>query len=263
MPMAYRRHVLRKWLGLRWRLLIGADDSQVNQRIFGHQIRATTAKSYELLFREMFIDLDYWIPDLGPAPVIVDCGCNIGMSILFFKSQHPDARVIAFEPNSTSFELLQDNTVGNGMTGVELHNCALGAENGEIEFFIDPENPMSLRASTVEARMPAGRTRVAQRRLSDFLDGPVDLVKMDIEGAEAEVISELVESGAIDRIQRFILEYHHHIDPADDRLASFLELLEQAGFGYQVHAHRQFFNHAWRRGRTFQDIAIFAYRKDA
>ena len=39
----------------------------------------------------------------------IDCGANIGISILFFKKQYPDCTIMAFEPNPHAFPLLEKN----------------------------------------------------------------------------------------------------------------------------------------------------------
>lgn len=82
-------------------------------------------------------------------------------------------------------------------------------------------------------------------------------MKLDIEGAEADVLRELADSGRIRRIEQMAIEYHHHIIAGEDRLASTLSLLERCGFGYGLGAKLA---RPFERGR-FQDIMIYAYRK--
>ena len=47
------------------------------------------------LYREIFLDRGYEVAGLGDAPVILDCGGNIGMSVIWFKQRYPRARIIA------------------------------------------------------------------------------------------------------------------------------------------------------------------------
>src|SRR5205823_5987943 len=133
--------------------------------------------------------------------------------------------------------LLVRNVETNGLAGVEVHRAALGRENGDVSLYEDPEDPATFRMSTRPERLPRSRaTTVSQRRLSDFLEARADLVKLDVEGAEDEVLTDLVESGAIAQVERLVVEYHHHLDPTRDFLGAFLERLRAAGFVYQLSA---------------------------
>jgi hypothetical protein len=100
--------------------------------------------------------------------------------------------------------------------------------------------------------------KVEAVRLSPFIQGEVDLLKMDIEGAEGSVVRELAEAGKLKWIKEMFIEYHHHLNPNEDDLSQLFRIFEQNGFGYQIHS-------AFRRPfvrRVFQDIQIYAYRHE-
>lgn len=78
-------------------------------------IRYSSVGQLRILFREIFIEPSYFFRTERPHPLIVDCGSNIGMSVIFFKLLYPDARVLAFEPDPAPFELLEQNIRTNGM----------------------------------------------------------------------------------------------------------------------------------------------------
>ncbi len=92
--------------------------------------------------------------------------------------------------------------------------------------------------------------------LSEYIDGPVDLLKLDIEGSEFDVMQELAARGKIAHIARMIIEYHHRIGNESSRLASFLELLEDAGFEYYIDARLD----PLATESDFQNIHIGAHR---
>jgi hypothetical protein len=94
-------------------------------------------------------------------------------------------------------------------------------------------------------------------RLSEFVREEVDFLKMDIEGAEAEVLEELAEADKLRLVREMVIEYHHHIDPGEDHLGATLRLLEQNGFGYEIAAYPE---RPMRRER-FLDLLVYAYRK--
>jgi FkbM family methyltransferase len=218
--------------------------------------------SFVSLFIEIFVRREYHFVSDSRSPLILDCGSNIGMSLLYFKTIWPDSRIVAFEPDELAFRALQQNVAANRWNYVEMHNAALHSEDGEIDFFSNPALPGSLVMSTFRQRVsgatirPIACRKVQALRLSSFVTGPVDLLKMDIEGTELAVLEELTLTGKLPQIKEIVLEYHHHLNDRENRMARVLGLLEENGFGYQIHAPgaRPF------QRRAFQDILIYAYR---
>src|SRR5688572_21649310 len=71
--------------------------------------------STELLhmLKEVFIEKVYFQP-LPPEPFIIDCGANIGLSVIYLKTLSPGATILAFEPDEKNFELLSKNIKARG-----------------------------------------------------------------------------------------------------------------------------------------------------
>jgi FkbM family methyltransferase len=225
-------------------------------RIDQYRVTAFSFENLSYLFRELFVDLDYFFESRTPQPRIVDCGSNIGFSVLFFKLLYPGATLTAFEPASQSFEMLRRNVDANELANVDLRRAAVGSTDGTIEFYEDAA-PGSLTASVDPKRATARPMPVDRVRLSRFIDGEIDFLKIDVEGAEVDVLEDLAGSGALSRVDQMAIEYHHHVDPSADRLGSFLAQIEAQGFGYQI---RSYLPSSGTR-RTFQDLLIRAYRK--
>ena len=148
---------------------------------------------FDLLAREIFEGGEYEFPCNTDAPVILDCGSHIGLSVAWFKRRFPQARITAFEPDPQNFELLQANVAANGFGGVELLNVALAAERGTARFYgqFKAESPMASSHSLKED-WGTQRTKswilVPTVPLGDYITGPVDYLKLDIEGMELEVL---------------------------------------------------------------------------
>jgi FkbM family methyltransferase len=249
---AVRQQAARAWI----RLNLSSDDRIPNPvRLLGHTISYFRAAQLRWLFRELFLEEHYLFHTSSPQPVIIDCGSNIGISILYFKTLYPAARIVAFEPDPAAFAKLSDNVTRNSLTDITLYPYALSATEGEPDFYRSDDR--SLRMSLDRRRNGGERITVAARRLSSFVTEDVDLLKVDVEGAEFMLVQDLVESGKLWNIKQIHLEYHHHIDGDVDALSPLLKLLEDANFGYQVSARCR------RRGqpRVFQDIGVYAYRK--
>lgn len=89
------------------------------------------------LIREIFLLREYQISTPREAPVIIDCGANIGVSVLYFKRLFPKSVIIAFEPNPMVFQLLKSNVEQNQPKGLELYNYFLSDKEGSVEFFVN------------------------------------------------------------------------------------------------------------------------------
>jgi FkbM family methyltransferase len=224
--------------------------------ILGMTIHSFSAFNLLYLVDEIFLERIYTVSPDSLTPTILDCGSNIGLSILFFKKLIPGARIIGFEPDHKTFELLVRNVRGNGYSDVCLNNAAVSEVDGETAFYTDPEVMGSLVMSTIRERVPGGASgSVSTVRLSSYVRHTIDFIKMDIEGAETCVLGELAASGALVSVKAIILEYHDHIRPEEDRLSDLLRLLEQSAFGYGVSA-------TICRYLRFQDIHLRAYNKE-
>ena len=74
-----------------------------NLNILNYKIKYLSYPTLITTFREVFIKFDYFFKTNIKQPFIVDCGSNIGLSILFFKMIYPHCRIIAFEPDEEAF----------------------------------------------------------------------------------------------------------------------------------------------------------------
>jgi FkbM family methyltransferase len=225
--------------------------------LFGFRVRYLDKEHFRSVVNEVFVDGCYWFHSEKPDPIIVDCGSNIGISILFFKMLYPRALVIGFEPDPNTFDVLCENVRVNRIENVELHNIALSDDDRDIDFIVSSEKQGSLLNGVFAERLRGVAIKVPAKRLSPFIPDRADLMKMDIEGSESIVMNELEASGTLGRIGHIHLEYHHHIIRAQDSMAEMLGLLERNGFGYQLQARQRH----WPNPAVFQDVGLYAYRK--
>jgi len=215
---------------------------------------------FGFLFTEIFINQDYFFLTDRKDPLIIDCGSNMGLSILYFKQRYPKARIVGFEPDRTTFEILEKNVAANGLSDVALHNCALADREGEAELFC---NPSALGSPVTSLRKERSDLNIESKKvitvlLSNYLGSEVDFLKLDIEGMEMAVIEDLAGKGKLSQVREMAIEYHHHIPADDDALSHLLTVLENNGFGYRMAASM-----GWpiEDRRNMQDILIRAYRK--
>lgn len=143
--------------------------------------------------------------DVRPTDkVIVDAGANIGTFTLFSLLAAPSAKVIAVEPAPDSCarirSLLAEHNLAHRVT---LHEAALGASHGETTIDLDAGSQFRISGHS--------GTAVTMLALSEILPAEVDLLKMDIEGAEADIFRTLDDS-LLGRIRRIAMEYHPNVD---------------------------------------------------
>jgi FkbM family methyltransferase len=118
---------------------------------------------------------------------ILDLGANIGISVLIFRDMFPDAQIIAVEMNADNFELLSKNVAGDG--NVSLVNGAVWSEAGWVNQIDPGEGDWALRVGDhlglTLGKVPA---YTFDQLLKMHHINHLDVCKMDIEGAEKEVL---------------------------------------------------------------------------
>jgi FkbM family methyltransferase len=153
---------------------------------------------------------EYYLPPRFRPDVIVDIGSNIGGSILYFHQEFPTARIIGFEPHPETFAVLEKNVTDLPL--VSVLNCGLGASNARVTV---PEESINFGAFSTKGRRrqtePGKTVECELRRLDDVLQDlgidKVDLIKIDCEGAEADVFAGL-SSRILERCQWIVGELH-------------------------------------------------------
>lgn len=228
--------------------------------ILGYNVCFTSLQNLKQFFYEIFVETQYYFHTEKEKPLIIDGGSNFGLSIFFFKYVYPNCKIIAFEPEEKAYEILKRNIETNRLKDVKLENFAVGKESEEAEFYSDPDNPGSPIASLNNERMSKKTTTINQKRLSNYIDRGIDFLKLDVEGAETDILSELVSASKMPWFEQGIIEYHHHITPSEDKFSEILKLLENENFGYQITS----FAHPKKRKQNkdaFQDILLFIYNK--
>lgn len=185
-----------------------------------------------ILINEIFVHEDYFFRSESKTPFILDCGSNIGLSVYYFKELYPDCELVAFEPGRRAFEVLERNVKAMELRNVTLHRVALSDTDGEQTLFDPDTMPMG---ASLTGRLPperyAGHSYTVQtRRLSTFIDRPVDFLKLDIEGVEADVLEEIKEKLSLVRMLFCEIHYDRRGPKSADRLLRILAVLDHQGF---------------------------------
>ena len=215
-------------------------------------------RPYELLhtYKELYEKGLYKFSSSTASPLIIDCGSNIGLSVLYYKQLYPFSSIVAFEPDEQNFLLLQKNVGTNGLLEVQLHKAAVWIHNGTISF-----EGRESEASHISEGDTAHK--VASIRLKDVLEqhDQVDFLKIDIEGAEWPVIVDCKDS--LKHVAHLFLEYHGKVEDTN-KLTELLEIVKQNGFKVYIRNAADNLEHPFEERPTASicdvQLNLFCYR---
>ncbi len=200
----------------------------------------------EFIHKEIFIDKCY---DVAPFPedgFMVDAGGNIGMFTLYMKKKYPASTIVAFEPAPATFSTFQRNMELHNVSGVQAHQCGLGREEASLALTFFPQMPgnstlyaedKTNQMKSIDQDHPIAKlmketqeVQVDVKRLSHFLSQVpnlkrIDLLKVDVEGAELDVLQGL-DDKHWDLIDNIVVE----LCDSKGEFAVAKELLEAKGF---------------------------------
>lgn len=127
-----------------------------------------------------------------PGMTVYDVGANVGFySMIAARLAGPNGRVVAFDPLRKNMEMIEHNARLNRFDHVSIHGVALGNEDGTAAFFVS-KNPSWGRLKTAGRPEKTIAEEVVEIRSIDSLTrnglSTADLMKIDVEGAEVEVL---------------------------------------------------------------------------
>lgn len=212
----------------------------------------------DFLYREIFVENAYLRHGIGlpTDPVVLDVGANIGMFTLLAAQRSNGARIIAVEPAAELAHAASINAELHGVN-VTVLNCGLGSRTGEVGFSYYPNNTLMsgiygdaeedravlrsyLRTAPdvelgaqfdrlVDDRMRAEPRRCRLITLAEVVTAHgidrIDLLKIDVEKAEADVLAG-IDPATWEKIDQVVLEVHD----LHGRLQAVLDQLTAHGF---------------------------------
>lgn len=207
----------------------------------GLRLHHTIADAPVVLVFEIFADECYssyfGIPKEG---VILDLGANIGVFTLYCTRESDNVFIYAYEPNPKTNETLRRNIVINNLQDrVKIYDEAVGHARSDFKIWT---NVPSLIASGYGVTAPSheeGSITVPMLDLNEVVDRAgqsVELLKIDIEGAEADLL-EGASQLTLNKIKRVVLEYHEYL--CTDALIRCKRALEASGFVCHVRPNKR------------------------
>jgi len=213
------------WLEVR-KLKNLPDHTLQTVKLFGRNFSFTSRDEFIHSLKEIFIE-EIYKQRLNAKPYIIDCGANIGVSVIYLKRLFPDAKIIAFEPDELNFDLLKKNIQSFHFDNVELRKEAIWKENTQLSFV----NTGSLMSKIQEKTAAENTTTVKATRLKDLMIQNIDFLKIDIEGAEYQVLKDIEEN--LHFVHNMFIEYHGTFEQ-NNELNEILQMISNKGFQYYL-----------------------------
>ena len=140
---------------------------------------------------------EYAIEGIGKSPYIIDIGANVGGFAVWAHEYFDKPKIDCYEPIKENYSLLRQNTAG---TDIAIRNFAIGKDDGERQMYYGLHN-------CGEASMFEGEEQAKEGELVKVMSAkhlpPCDIIKIDTEGAEIEILENLVHFPVI-----FLIEFH-------------------------------------------------------
>jgi FkbM family methyltransferase len=191
----------------------------------GKVLRYSDLHSFYHQSRQIFGERLYDFKCPNPAPVILDCGAHIGMASLFFKEQYPAARIKAFEADAVLADMCRANFASFGVADIEISEAAVWTHDRSVSFKHTHDDAGYVSEDADAERVPSVRLKTL------LAQGPVQMLKLDVEGAEFDLIEDCGEDLAA--AERLIVEVHA-MGSEQAKIGTLLGHLERLGFRYAL-----------------------------
>lgn len=232
-------------------------DIYINQK----RLAIIDSLSFVYQYKDIFEKKIYDFKSKSNSPLIIDCGSNIGLSILFFKQIYPESRILGFEPDPDIFLVLKKNIERNGCNHVELINKAVWVNEEILEFIPDGSDGGRIPSTDSTEDVEKKSISVPAACLKNYLNENIDFLKIDIEGAETAVLQSCKEK--LGNIENIFIEYHSIANKKQD-LHHLLNILSENGFRIHIHSvSKNFQPFIKKEVENFYDMQlnIFAFRE--
>ena len=182
---------------------------------------------------------------LSNNPVILDLGSNIGLTIAHMKHVYPSAKIIGYEMNTENYLLAQKNT--ESYSNVTIHNNAVWVDDTYVTYLRDMNYDSYTIIKDKSEVNSDDLINVQAIKLDSIIKNNklqyIDYLKMDIEGAEKEIL-ESSDLNWMDMVQAMNIEMHL---TKETDIYKYIKIIESKGF------------YAWKDDKHWS--SVFAVRK--
>jgi len=165
-------------------------------------------------YKQIFNDLSYNCELAFEPDIIVDAGANIGLASVYFANKYPNAKIISIEPEKNNFEMLKKN-IANYKNIIPL-NAALWNKNEEVCVIDINCGNDSFQIGQNDASNFSKTDGFTIEKIMNMFNLPkIDLLKIDIEGAEKEVFE--TSTNWLNSVNTIAIELHERLKSGCNR----------------------------------------------
>lgn len=220
-------------------------------------IKIIDSASFVSAYNQIYINNIYSFNASSNTPTILDCGANIGLSTLYWKKAYPSSHIFAFEPDPNAYAALVTNCNEWQLSNIDLIKKAVWKSETQLLFQADGADGGHI-ANQVNSK--SQKFTIETVRLRKYLSTKIDLLKLDIEGAEIEVLIDCADH--LNNVENLFVEYHSFIN-REQQIDIILSILKNSGFRIHIQPElvspRPFIQKLDSYGMD-QRLNIFAYR---
>lgn len=176
---------------------------------YKHPIWLRYQSSDSPVLRQVLIEEEYaCLDELADPLLILDCGANVGYSSIYFLDKYPNAHVIAVEPDAENFKICQKNLQAYGDRVSLIHSAIWSHETGLVVCQYGNGHEWETQVKECQAdQVPDLQATDIHNLLKTSGFPKIDLLKMDVEGAETIIFSQNYETW-IDKVKNIVVELH-------------------------------------------------------
>ncbi len=201
-------------LGAEARVLRKRTEVRIEHPNFPHPLHLRLRSTDVALCREILVEGLYECDLARPPSVIVDAGANIGIASVFYAHRYPNAKIIAVEPEPSNYHMLLKNTAC--YPNVTPVRAALWNRDAEVDIIDNGSGHTTFQTQEPGTKgnghvVSTVRAVTMDRLMTEFGINAIDLLKIDIEGAEGELFQ--TAEKWVTRVGLIAVEIHEQLRP--------------------------------------------------
>lgn len=191
-------------------------------------VRIPDAESFLCAYQSILVERLYaFNPRFKDDVTILDFGTNVGLSLYFFATNYPNAKIAGFEADPHIYEICRHNLLAlNCASYVNLHNAAVWTYDGEISFCAEGADAGHIVDNDADKETNK-KVECCDALSIIWQYSHIDFLKIDIEGAETEVLQRIAQE--LNKVDNIFVEYHSCANKPQT-LDQVVHILTQAGF---------------------------------
>jgi FkbM family methyltransferase len=195
-------------------------------RFNGWKIKYIDGSSLIGMYHEIIYNEHYKFIPKNENPLIIDCGSNIGISVLYFNKTIKNVYILAIEADPEISSILKENLITNNCSAEIIQKVIWITNDEDLSFG-------NIGADAGSLFSVDNTIKIKSIRLKDLLKkyDAIELLKIDIEGAEIEVIKDC--QNHLSHVDKVFVEYHS-FSSSEQQLDILLSIMTRNGFRYKI-----------------------------